>query len=335
MTILQRVTVYNWSKELFIVGALVVYVSLYWFGVKSNERKVNKWVKSLKPVLEEQFYQFGTAKDQLYVSDSASHFSTYATGRLNVENLIAQFKLLGRDNFITLSIEYIFGFFFGGAIPHDRVDIVISPDQTASLQPGIFAIVNKDNMKDAREDNYFLSLTRTLDSTRLPNYFTFMTEAAELIELLFTPELKEAVEGAQHVLEYIAVTDQRAVRPEKVSDIDSSTRVIIALKTASTASDYEATKKIVNAAVNLCDTLVQIKSYRPELLKKIKSSREAEIKKVQKALDAQVAEDLAAKKAEAKRSEGRVQLSAAEQKKLAAKEERKRQKKMSKRQSVR
>lgn len=330
MTILQRVQAYDWTKEAVILASILAYILLHMVGVRLNRRKVTSWISANKEVLTNQFYQVGTragadTNDLLSLTeeDGATAYTTYATGRLNVQSLIVRFRLLGRQNFITLSMEYITSFFFNGFTPRDAVDVVITPDKTASkkIEPFIFAIVHKEKMRTAREDNYYLSLTRTVDSAKLPPTFTFMSEATEINEALFTEELSEAIQEAGNVLNYIAITDQASNAPSGLEDVEPQTLVAISLNYPSNEAEGRASAKLINTALNLVDHLVSKKPWRPEVARKIKATREAEIKKIQRSIEAAKAEEIAQKKAEQKREETKSErnLSQAEQKKLEQK----------------
>jgi hypothetical protein len=339
MTVKQRVLAYNWNKEGLIVLSILGYIILHYFGIRLNQKKVEGWIKSHRQVLSSQFYQVGPdasvqgAKDiDLTKTDGATAFNTYATGRLNAKYLLTRFRLLGRQNFMTLSMEYVTSFFIEGFTPRDAIDVHIEPTNTVD-NGFIFAIVNKANMRRARDDNYYLSLTKTIDSEKLPQSFTFMSEGAEINDFMLTKELRDALENADNVVDYLAVTDQLNTAPTSLEDLESTPRIVIALRFPSNEADEIASAKIVDAAVNLADVLASKKPWRPEVARKIKATREAEIKKVQKNLDAQKAEKLAVKKAEAKRDlKGSSRLSADEQRKLDQKEREKEQRKLRSRQ---
>lgn len=134
-------------------------------------------------------------KRSLVLPYSPTSYATFATGRENIQSLTCDFDLIGRHNLITLAFEYILGFFFSVPAPEDVIKIEIVPN--AKILPFVFAIVNKNHMQSAREKNYFLSLTRTADSDKLPSSFVFMTESNELTQLLFSEDLSSAVHRSQ------------------------------------------------------------------------------------------------------------------------------------------
>ncbi|KAA8912695.1 hypothetical protein TRICI_003413 [Trichomonascus ciferrii] len=339
MTILQRLMDYDWTKEAIIGGTLLAYVALHFYGVNRNKSKVTKWINDHNEVLANQFYQVGTKHPQgdLIVSDSPTQFTTYASGRENIRNLTAAITLKNRQNIVTMFMEEVMGMFWKIFQTKDSIEIVIRP--SIGLDPFIFAVVNKEVMQAAREDNYYLSLTRTTDSEKLPIYYTFMTESAEISDAMFNSELSEAIHhpNSQNVLEYVAITDQLTDRPTTLEAAAARPQIRLSMKFPSSKEDLEASKKVLNSAINMIDFAAKKGRWRPEVTRKIKNTREAEVKKVQKLLDEEKAEELAQKKAEKKREQQQnlSKLSPAEQRKAEQKEREKEQRKQAKRQSKR
>lgn len=279
--------------------------------------------------MEAEFSQVGTDSNTPYVADSPTEYVTYATGRQNIDSLTGEFSLQGRQNLISLVLEYIMGFLFSLPPPADVIKIVITPNRKAPINNLVFAIVNKEIMKRSREENYFLSLTKTSDSPKLPINFVFMSENPEVTEILFSPELAEAVQTSQNVLDILALSDQRKGRPENIEDVESIPSLTLTLKFPETEEDGTTSRALLSAAIRLVDIAVET-SLRPEVVKKIKATRETELKKIIKAKDEEKAEELANKKLEEKREQrNRVsKLSPAEQKKIEDKERNKEQRKM-------
>ncbi|KAG5363353.1 UPF0674 endoplasmic reticulum membrane protein [Yarrowia sp. B02] len=348
LSIKQRLLHYDWSKEAFIVGFIVFYVGLFFLGSSLNKKKINGWVDANKAVLASQFYQVGAnptgVKDRkILVADTPSNFTTYATGRVNIDSLTAKSKLKTRQNLLTLVFEYVFSFFMDAVpVPDDEVTITLKINRGANVPDGTWAIVHKDAMRKAREDLYFLSLTKTSDSDKLPVACVFMTESAELTEKLYNPALKELLAETQPFFRYLAITDLPADRPSKASEyekslVGSTKTVVLKLAIPSSASDLAKTAQLLEAAVNLVDAASKL-TLRPETAKKIRATRETEIKKIQKVADEERAEEEAEKRAAAKKEAETKAISAlspeaqrkAEQK-LREKEARKAQKKQTRR----
>lgn len=168
---------------------------------------------------------------------SLQEFSTYATGRQNVAFLDFNLTLLKRYSPLSMIAEFGLSLFFESMpAPSERMEAILYPfdGREAVLVPGqlpgaqelrkdakssydgfVWAIVNKDTMKQLREDRYDVSITTTKDSAKLPNWATVMSESAEVTELLLTPELIKAIEDAGELLEHLVITDQPIDQPLK------------------------------------------------------------------------------------------------------------------------
>ncbi|KAG5362178.1 UPF0674 endoplasmic reticulum membrane protein [Yarrowia sp. C11] len=311
LSIKDRLLHYDWSKEAFILAFIVFYVGLFYFGASLNKKKINGWVDANKAVLASQFHQVGAnpvgVKDRkILVADTPSNFTTYATGRVNIDSLTAKSKLKTRQNILTLLFEYVFSFFMDAIpVPADEVTISLKINKSANVPDGIWAIVHKDAMRKAREDLYFLSLTKTSDSEKLPVSCVFMSENSELTEKLYNPALKELLTETAPFFRYLAITDLPAERPNKASEYEKSLvgatkTVVLKLNIPSGATDLAKTAQLLEAAVNLVDTAAKL-NLRPEVAKKIRATRESEIKKIQKVADEERAEEEAEKRAAAKK----------------------------------
>lgn len=301
-----------------------------------------KWVLAQKQVLDKEFAQVGVSpnpKDPLVLPYSPTSYATFATGRENIQSLTCDFDLIGRHNLITLAFEYILGFFFSVPAPEDVIKIEIVPN--AKILPFVFAIVNKNHMQSAREKNYFLSLTRTADSDKLPSSFVFMTESNELTQLLFSEDLSSAVHRSQSFLRLFAIADQKKEKPTTVQDITfGKPSLTLTLDFPKTDEELEACKALLQATISFVDSAVNYSAssaIRPELQRKIKAVRDSEMRKIQKVAEQERADELAKKKAEEKREQRSKisKLSPKEQLKIEQKEREKEMRKMRQKQSKR
>jgi hypothetical protein len=167
---------------------------------------------------------------------SLFEFATYATGRQNVAFVDVKLTLKKRFNPIATLIEATVGFFWDTfATPEDTCEAFLYPfdGKEALTVPGmpgaaelraresksaydgfVWAIVNKECMKQYRDERYDLSLTVTKDNTKLPAWLTVMSESAEITDAMLTPELIKAAEQAGEQLDYLIITDQPTERPK-------------------------------------------------------------------------------------------------------------------------
>ena len=179
---------------------------------------------------------------ELLKEKTAQEYSTYATGRQNVAFLDIKLSLFKRYNPLTLILEWSLSFIFDSIrTPSEGMqaimytfdgkekDLIPTPNQReqdglearvknlqSSYDGFVWAIVNKDYMRQLREDRYDISFTVQKDNSKLPSWATIMSESAEITEQLLTPDLTKAVEQAgDTVFDNLIVTDQPLEKPQK------------------------------------------------------------------------------------------------------------------------
>jgi len=173
--------------------------------------------------------------DELLRENAANEFVTYASGRQNVAFLDVKLTLLKRYNPLIVIGETIVGFFFDSLPPTaERMEATAyafdgNESQLVPAAKGesrkstgnsvydgfVWAVVNKDMMKQLRDDRYDISLTSTKDHPKLPTWATVMSESSEITETLLTPELIKAVHDAGDSLDALVISDQPIDRPRK------------------------------------------------------------------------------------------------------------------------
>jgi Protein of unknown function (DUF1682) len=168
---------------------------------------------------------------------SPQEFATYATGRQNVAFLDFNLSLLKRYSPLTMVAEFGLSLFFDSMpAPSERMEAILYPfdgkealtvpgqapgaqevrrDPKSSYDGFVWAIVNKDVMKQLRNDRYDVSITTTRDNAKLPNWATVMSESSEVTDALLTPELVKAIGEAGELLEHLIITDQPTDQPTK------------------------------------------------------------------------------------------------------------------------
>ncbi len=341
MTILERVLAYNWTQEFYILGMIFFFVALYIGGSYWNRTKATTWIEKHKEMLGQQFHQLGIdSKGKLYYSDEPKEFITYATGRQNIDSFKATLTLPARHTFMQYIIELIVSFFFESVpTPQEHIQIILTPNKSAEFDNFIFAIVSKEVMTKARNENYYLSLTKTTDSSKLPINFVFMSEAAEITDLLFdvNSKFKEVFDSNNSVLNYISITDQNNEKPDSIESLTSNRKIIIDLKFPNNSTEYEESIKLIDGSINFVDFIIEKAHFRNDILKKIKSTRQVEINKIQKLLDEQKQEELSEKKAEELKLKKKElsKLSSSEQRKIEQKRREKEQRKQRNKQQKR
>ncbi|KAG9243815.1 putative UPF0674 endoplasmic reticulum membrane protein [Calycina marina] len=292
---------------------------------------------------------------ELIKERSLCEFSTYASGRQNVAFLDFNLALHKRYSPLSMIAEHGMSLFFSSPAPVERMEAILIPfdgreasivprqvpgaqevrKDKSSYDPFVWAIVNKDTMKQLRDDRYDVSLTSTKDSAKLPNLFTVMAESAEITELLLTPELIKAIETAGDLLEHLIITDQPSDAPLKLDDTVPRKRLVLSLKVPS-SGDYSSVLPILEYFIRLADILSQSAHFRPEVMRKVKVTRDNAMKQLQKVDEESKAEERALEREKFKKLKRDNELKALDAKaqkryleKEKEKEQRKSQKKMS------
>jgi len=297
--------------------------------------------------------------EELLKEKSPNEFTSYATGRLNVAFVDLSLSLLKRYNPLSLLLDYGMSVFFDSVqAPTERMEALLyafdgkehlsvpgqapgaqelRKDLKSSYDNFVWAIVNKDTMKQLRDDRYDVSITTTKDNPKLPNWATVMSESAEVTDFMLTPELIKAVEQAGELLEHLIITDQPIDQPQKLDDTVPKKRVCLSLKLPS-SGDYSSVIPLFQYFLRVTDLLVQGAHFRPEVLRKVRTTRDDAIRKLQKAEEEEKAEERALEREKAKKLKRDLELKgldAKAQKKYLEKEKERDMRKAQKRQTQR
>lgn len=334
----ERVLAHGWKMEGIIVGLTLGTVVLYVLGGYLNLSKFQKWIDYQSSALKEQFAQVGVTRSKLFYQDDDQHYTSYASGRINVAQLILNVTLQSRQNFSLWIMEHLFGFFFDSLDPiEDEVEMVATLHDDVKVEPFIWAVVNKENMNKSRTENYFLSLTKTSDSDKLPDNFVFMTENAALSEVLFDEELRAILDNLGDLVQYVAFTDQQAVHPTSEQQTVPKFRAVVKLNLKTDATSLATAKDLTNKVLERIDYVCSKKfKLRPEVAKKVAKVREAELTKLRKFIEQDKKEQLEEKKLEKLREKKeKLKSDPKELEKLERKQREKQQRKLMKKQRVR
>lgn len=247
----ERYTLNDFRSEGIILAAIIFIFTLHIIGSRMNRSKARKWIKAHSKILASEFalVGFGDKADPIGEGEadlaepekalqekSLFEFATYASGRQNIAFMDAKLTLIRRFNPLMSIAEAGLSLFFDSfSTPQDTLEVTVYPfdGKENMLVPGVpgtaelrsrdaksqydgfvWALVNKDRMKQVREERFDVSLTFTKDSNKLPVWSTVMSESAEITNVLLTNELAKAVESAGELLDYLVVSDQPVDRPK-------------------------------------------------------------------------------------------------------------------------
>ncbi|KAK7416424.1 hypothetical protein QQX98_005241 [Neonectria punicea] len=338
-------------------------------GARANRSKAKAWIRANAPALKSEFALVGfggvptldndVKPDTLIKEKSLFEFATYATGRQNAAFMDVKLTLTKKFNPIVNAFETALGYFTESfSVPYDVMEATTytfdgKESLTVPTLPGtaearakdpksnydgfVWAVVNKDNMQQAREERYDLSLTLTKDNSKLPVWTTVMSESAEITEALLTPELADAVKSAGELLEYLIISDQPTDKPSTIDETTPRKRIFLKYRLPSNGN-YDDLLPIFTYFLRLPDVLVKAAHFRPEVLKKVRNIRESMINEIKKASEDERAEERLVEKEKARKAKREADLKgldAKAQKKYLDKEREKELRKSQKKSTMR
>ncbi|KAI0127758.1 hypothetical protein BJ170DRAFT_683589 [Xylariales sp. AK1849] len=361
----ERHSLSEFRAEGAILAVIAVILTLHFVGTRLNKAKSKAWIKAHAPVLNSEFALVGFSgttdgqPEKLLKQKSLFEYATYATGRQNVAFLDVNLTLKKRFNPIMTFGETALGFMFDSfSSPVDSIEATIYPfdGKEASIVPNmpgaaelrgkdskstydgfVWALVNKDNMKQVREERYDVSITFTKDNSKLPIWLTVMSESAEITDTLLTKDLAAAVEQAGDLFETLIVSDQPTDKPTKIEETTPRKRLYLRYRLPSNNS-YDNLLPLFTAFLRLSDHLASSAHFRPEVLRKIRSVRDETIKQIQKAGEEEKAEERALERDKVRKAKRDAELNALDakaQKKYLDKEKEKQMRKASKKSTTR
>ncbi|SCV03987.1 LAME_0H14840g1_1 [Lachancea meyersii CBS 8951] len=378
LTVMERVRFYNWTFEFWALGLLALIYVFHVIGTKLNKNRADNIFAALTQCFDElAFAKVGfstrTSKNQPFVAEkNNTWFTSFATGRSCVESITVRARLLARFNPLSIVMEKALGMFFPSLVASDMdefVDITIkangvyvasttadlpkSPNDAAAVLSKfkfIASIVNKSDMTKARENNYYLSLTHTSESEKLPLEYVYMSENKQLNSVFDHyggATLKPLLSESARFLSFLAFTDLPETKPisDKLWERYQQPRCVIRTKVVTSAADTACLNKLVKAAVAIVDAATQDYVQNPvkafvtnDMLKRSANLRSQELAKIVKVMKQAERELLQEKKQELereKRRESRNKLSGEEQDKAEQKMRERRERRQRNKQKMR
>ncbi|EWC47326.1 hypothetical protein DRE_00294 [Drechslerella stenobrocha 248] len=360
-----RVGPRDFLTEYFIISFLTFMITWHFVGVGLNRKIAKQFILNRVPVLQREYARVGFQKTlttdeeakedvaagkyvgnekNLIREESSQEFVHYDSGRANVLSTVFEISLKGRGNPFLWAGETAVAFFFDSMpAPADTVMITTyTADGSDAARTGghsskydgfVWGVVNKRAMAKHRDARYDLSLTKTVDTTKLSPWLTVMTENAEITDTLLTKELIAAIEQVGPAFQYLLITDQPVDKPTTIAEFEKTKKRIILHLNIEPGDDK--TNPLMEYFLRLPDFLVTNAHFRPEVLRKVRGTRDDERRKLERIDEEKKAEERQANKDEKKKQERDAKLrglSADEQKKFLDKEREKEMKKASKKQ---
>ena len=132
----ERVTLADFTAELYILPFVLVVVAIHLFGARRNKQKAKSWINIHAPILEQEYAMIGYApQGQRSINEgtlepmdimrekTVTEYATYATGRLNVAFTDIKLSLKKRHNPMGMFGEEAIGFFIESQpAPKERME---------------------------------------------------------------------------------------------------------------------------------------------------------------------------------------------------------------------
>lgn len=138
---------------------MALYYLLHTLGRRRNQRLAQNWVRANRPLLTNEFAQFGIPSTEGSVvplsHDGAGVYESYATGRININRLWIEIKTVTRHDVVAWVIESVGGFLFESfAGEGDSVEITVEPN--VAWEGFTWGVVKRGRMRRLKEDRYDL-----------------------------------------------------------------------------------------------------------------------------------------------------------------------------------
>ncbi|KAB5595578.1 endoplasmic reticulum membrane protein [Ceratobasidium theobromae] len=325
--------------EGFGILAIAVYIALYFFGKRVNENRASKWFAAHLPVYAEQFSR--PANGSVLLSDGASDYFAYSTGRRGVHFMHTIFTMLPRHDIFQIIFQKLYGLIDLQYAPQDEVVLDVKLHDKDGLNGEgkgfVWGVVAKSEMQALRKKRWDLSFTKTTDNAAVAPTLSVMAEVADITDVMLKSAhgqrlatLLNTPSVVKH-FKYLLITDQPSERPESgpVPTNQRERHLLLSLIVPEPSQSSD-TVALVKEVFSLVDAIDQKPGFKVETFKKLKKTRvdlDAELlREAEKEKRDEAEEKKAAEKRKAA-EERLARLSAAEQKKYEERERKKAAKK--------
>ncbi|KAG8705444.1 hypothetical protein FRC09_002948 [Ceratobasidium sp. 395] len=145
--------------------AVIAYFALYLFGKRLNEKRAGRWFGAHYPIYEIQFSKPVTGSALL--SDGASDFFVYSTGRRGVHYMHTLFTMLPRHDIFQIIFQKLYGLTDLNYAPKDEVLLDIKLRDKDGLNGEgkgfVWGVVSKNEMQALRKQRWDVEVVNLAD----------------------------------------------------------------------------------------------------------------------------------------------------------------------------
>ncbi|CAE6439577.1 unnamed protein product [Rhizoctonia solani] len=329
----------EFKQEGLVFIAIFVYIALYIFGKRINENRAGKWFAAHFPIYAEQFSR--PANGSTLLSDGASDYFAYSTGRRGVHYAHTVFTMLPRHDIFQIIFQKLYGLVDLQYAPQDEVLLDIKLRDKDGLNGEgkgfVWGVVAKKEMQALRKQRWDLSFTKTTDHASVASTLSVMAEVADITDVLLKSTNGQKLASLLNTpavvnhFRYLLITDQPSERPESGPlPANQRERHLLLSLVVPEPSEAKDTVELVKQVFTLVDVIDQKPGFKVETYKKLKKTRFELDAELAKEAEKEKRDEAEEKKAADKRKaaeERLARLSAAEQKKYEERERKKAAKK--------
>ncbi|CAB3401898.1 unnamed protein product [Caenorhabditis bovis] len=268
----------NWASyqvEAIVLVIMLIYMINYAYGRSVNSSMANRVFDYCKPILVEQFALVGddgvTDLDQItpqLKKDTDFNFSAWCTGRVNVNYLHFQMKMLKRQDIVSRVLNLI-------NPSSDRLTLKISLEG-ADADPVIIAVgEKKQTTKHVKEMFDLVSFAnerkQTAQHINLPPNYVLYSDQSEVVYSILEPGVVSLLKKHEKSIELIHISDQytgpKPPEGETYTRLPEGQRMMTVVINLDYFEDQDTIEEILNLVF-----------YLVEKIRKLKLSKEAKFK---------------------------------------------------------
>ncbi|TPX39334.1 hypothetical protein SeMB42_g06004 [Synchytrium endobioticum] len=330
----QRINPHDFIAEAFLLAGLCAMYYLYRRGKHISNEIAKNWYRCTASVWEKNFAQIGDAKNHKLIRDGPKDFIFYATGRVNVEMVYAFIETSPRHDLVKTICHYFPSQLLeqlGWKWTHDKIlkaylhdtasdDFVLAilPKKAAGVMKMRYDL--KTFAKELREPSIRnFPFRHYVLASDCPEFAALLCQDAHVQKVLYAAAgLDEEGAGVPKLsyLESIIISDQPKRFPEKMDDVDNTSKTITCtFRLPDGLQDKKQVTKsqplmvqLTELFIDLIDYVGQHGKFSGDVSARLNKIRAAAAVEIEKKKSKDVAEQLEKKKME----ERKKKLEAAE-----------------------
>ncbi|KAG1051951.1 hypothetical protein G6F55_001100 [Rhizopus delemar] len=323
-------TIQDFQMEIVLSITFLLFTLVWYQGKSNNMKKAKSWLGTQIEYLHSQFTLVGDGKS-LLIKDGPADYLLYVSGRRHVQFGHWWLKLKPRNDLLTYFTTQVLAMLGQVKPAADRVTLKLVLDR-ALPEKFVFAVMNKSESSELVKKRFDLNRVAKLGSSKaIPNSLTVYTESQKLADLILsTTRIGEIITSAADRLESLVVSSLPSEEPSKYENDGPLTVSLSFLMSSDKTLD-----PLVELACELPDVISELK-LTADIRNQVSKNRDQLRKEYAKIIAAERAEELAKKKAEAKKAEAEKikKMSPSEQRKYEEKERLRQLKKQQKKKKV-